>query len=89
MVWKVEYLASVQKDVKKFDAQTRLRIKDFIENRLAKSSNPRDFGHALKRGDLGELWRYRIGDYRVLCKIADGKLTILVVTIGHRKEVYK
>ena len=58
MVWKVEYLSSVQKDVKNFDVQTRSRIKDFIENRLAKSSNPRELGHALKGMDLGELWRY-------------------------------
>ena len=89
MIWTVEYLASISKDVKKLDAQTRLGIRNFIEAKLAKSKNPRELGRALKGSELADLWRYRVGDYRILCKITDNKLTILVVTIGHRKEVYK
>ena len=89
MIWKVEYLASVKKDVKKLDVQTRLRIKNFIEDSIATSKDLRELGRALKGEKFGEFWRYRLDDYRILCKITDNKLTIMVVKIGYRKDVYK
>lgn len=89
MIWKIEYLASVKKDIQKFDHQTRKRIREYLENRIALLNNPRDNGAALKGCKFDELWKYRIGDYRVICKIHDNSLTILAVKIGHRREVYK
>lgn len=69
------------------DKQNAKRIFDTLEGRIALLDDPRVLGKPLK-GNLGELWRYRIGDYRVLCDIQDDQLIILAALIGHRKEVY-
>lgn len=69
------------------DRQSAKRILDFLENRIATQEDPRVSGKPLK-GDLGIFWRYRVGDYRVLCEIQDGQLVILAALIGHRKEIY-
>jgi len=69
------------------DKQNAKRILDFLEQRIAILEDPRASGKPLK-GDLGVFWRYRVGDYRVLCDIQDGKLVILAALIGHRKEIY-
>ena len=69
------------------DRQSAKRILDFLENRIATLEDPRVSGKPLK-GDLGIFWRYRVGDYRVLCEIQDGQLVILAALIGHRKEIY-
>ena len=69
------------------DRQSAKRIFDFLENRIATLEDPRVSGKPLK-GDLGIFWRYRVGDYRVLCEIQDGQLVILAALIGHRKEIY-
>lgn len=87
MTWKIEYLASLKKDIKKLDPQTKKRLRTYLEERIAKLDNPRDVGGALKGSKLGELWRYRVGDYRIICEIKDDVLIILAVKIGHRKEV--
>ena len=60
---------------------------DFLDERIRDGEDPRHFGKAL-RGDLGEFWRYRVGDYRILCRIDDGELVVLVVKVGHRRDVY-
>ncbi len=59
-----------------------------MDERLANLDDPRTLGHALTGSRLGELWRYRVGDYRVVARIEDKLLTVLVVQIGHRREVY-
>ncbi|ASV33358.1 addiction module toxin RelE [Candidatus Williamhamiltonella defendens] len=88
MVWKIKYADSALKSLKKMDRQNAKRIVDYLDKRIASSDDPRIFGKSLK-GDLGEFWRYRIGDYRVLCEIFDEELIILVATIGHRRKVYE
>ncbi|MGE6454991.1 type II toxin-antitoxin system RelE family toxin [Shewanella baltica] len=70
------------------DKQNAKRILDFLEQRIAILEDPRTSGKPLK-GDLGIFWRYRVGDYRVLCEIQDSKLVILTALIGHRKEIYE
>ena len=70
------------------DKQNAGRILDFLEKRIAPLEDPRTSGKSLK-GELGLFWRYRIGDYRVLCDIQEEKLMILAILIGHRKNVYK
>ena len=69
------------------DKAAARRIVDYLSQRVAPLDDPRSQGKALK-GELGEFWRYRVGDYRVLCEIKDGKLEILAATIGHRKNIY-
>ena len=88
MVWKIEYLKSIQKDVRKIDRTSQKKIKEYLEGKVANMENPRDIGKALK-GEMKELWRYRIGDYRAICEIQDKTITVLVIHIGHRKNVYK
>ena len=84
----LEYARSAHKFVEKLDPHTRNRIRDFIENRLAELDNPRDLGKPLT-GPLATFWSYRVGDYRIICDVQDRRLVILVVTIGHRGDVYR
>lgn len=87
MVWKINYSERALKALKKMDQQSAKRVLDFLENRIAVLDDPRTNGKPLK-GELGVFWRYRVGDYRILCEIQDGELIILAALIGHRKEVY-
>ena len=88
MVWRIEFAESVQKDVRKLDAQERKCIRDFIEVKVALLDDPRSLGKPLS-GGLSGLWRYRVGSYRVIANIEDRDVRILVVKIAHRKEVYR
>lgn len=88
LVYKVEYSQEARKQLKKLDRQILLKIKEWVELRLIGCDNPRLWGKSLT-GSHGEKWRYRVGDHRILCLIKDGIVTIEVVSIGHRKEVYK
>jgi len=88
VAWTIEYAESVQKTVRKLDAQERQRIRGFLEERVAKLGDPRSTGKALS-GSLAGLWRYRVGDYRIIARIEDDRLVVLVVGIGHRKDVYR
>ena len=87
-MYKVEYSKQSLKALQKLDNSISRAIVAWIEKNLVETENPRAFGKALK-GKLSSFWRYRIGDYRIISLIQDDKLTILLVTIGHRKEVYK
>ncbi len=88
MAWTIEYAETAKKQLRKLDKLAARRIVDFMDERIARSYDPRAMGKALK-GSLGDLWRYRVGDYRVLCDIQDGVLTVLVLQIGNRREVYR
>ena len=89
MAWTIEYTESAKKTVRKLEAQDRRRIRTFLEERLAGLADPRSIGDALKGSRLGNLWKYRVGDYRIIADIEDGALKILVVKIGNRREVYR
>ena len=77
-----------RKELSRLDAAVRSRILDFLQNRLEPLSDPRSIGQALKGQILGVL-EILVGDYRIICKIVDEEVTILVISIGHRREVYK
>lgn len=87
MVWMINYSDRALKSLRKMDKQNARRIMDFMDLRIAVAADPRRSGKPLK-GELGEFWRYRVGDYRILCEIRDDELVILAATIGHRREVY-
>jgi len=89
MTWTIEYAGSVQKSVKKLNPQHRQRIRNFLESRLAEANDPRSLGKALKGSQYANLWPYRVGDYRIIVDIQDKKMTILVVRIGNRKDIYR
>lgn len=88
MAWTIEYTETAKKQLKKLDKLAARRIVDFMDERVGASDDPRGMGKALK-GPLGDLWRYRVGDFRVICDIQDGVLTVLVLQIGNRREVYR
>jgi mRNA interferase RelE/StbE len=88
LAWKIELSETASKQLAKLDKDEAKRITKFLRQRLAVIENPRSTGKALT-GPLGGLWRYRVGDYRLICEIQDGVLCILVVKIGNRREVYK
>ena len=76
------------KAIRKLDKQIALALLSWIEKNLKGTDDPRIHGKALK-GKLSPFWRYRVGDYRILASIEDKKLTIIIITVGHRKEVYE
>ena len=88
MAWTIDYAESAKGQLRKLDKQAARRIVDYMDERVAGLDNPRSTGKALT-GPLGNLWRYRVGDYRVICELQDGVLRVLVVQIGNRREVYR
>lgn len=88
MAWRVEYTASAKAQLRKLDRPTARRIVDFMDERIAPLDDPRSRGKALT-GPLGDFWRYRVGDCRVICDIQDGALRVLVVRVGNRREIYR
>lgn len=87
MAWRIDFTRNADKAMRKLDRPTAGRVLDELEE-IAKLDDPRSRGKALT-GNLAGLWRYRVGDYRVVCDIEDGVLVILVVDVAHRREVYK
>lgn len=88
MKYDVVFSKIALKQFKKMDNYTKLMLINWIEKNLINCEDPRIHGKALK-GNLKNQWRYRVGDYRILCDIEDDKLIILVINIGHRREIYK
>ena len=88
MAWTIDYTGTAKGQLRKLDKPTARRIVDFMDERIATSESPRSSGKALT-GPLGGLWRYRVGDCRVICDIQDGALRVLVVQVGHRGGIYR
>lgn len=89
MTWAIRYTETARKQLRKLDPQTARRILDFMDERIARQSDPRSTGQALTGPLLGAYWRYRVGDYRIICEIQDRALCVLVIEIGNRKEIYR
>ena len=87
MVWEIIFEDKALKVLKNLDKPIATRIIDFMENRISTSINPRSLGAALQGSELGDFWKYRVGDYRIIAQILDNEVIILVVKIGNRKEV--
>ncbi len=87
MAWKVEIGDQAEKQLKKLDRTAQKRILDYLAERIEGCKSPRHFGEPLK-GNKAGYWRYRVGDYRIICEIQDQKLVVLALAIGHRKEIY-
>jgi mRNA interferase RelE/StbE len=89
MPWRIEFSEAAERELDKLDPQTARRILRFLNERIVPSADPRTLGEALKGSKLGNFWKYRVGDYRLVCSIEDQVLRILVLRIGHRREVYR
>ena len=87
--WKVEVAAEAKRDLEKLDPQVTRRIERFLYELVSTLENPRSIGQALQGEKFGELWRYRVGDWRIICQIQDAKLVVLALRVGHRREVYE
>ena len=89
MVWKIEFSTLALKNLNKLDPQIARRILIFLNEKITTLNNPRDIGEALKGSRLGEFWKYRVGDYRIISSIQDEVLCVLILKIGHRSKIYK
>ncbi len=89
MVWRIELAPAAEKELYKFGHDASRRILAFLSDRLAKQDDPRTIVEALKGSKLGELWKYRVGDYRVIADIQDAVICVLIIRIGHRRHIYR
>ena len=87
-VGKVEIDNEAKRDLEKLDPQVSRRIERFLYERIARLDDPRSIGEALRGSKLGEFWRYRVGDWRIICKVQDAELIVLALRVGHRREIY-
>lgn len=87
MSWDYRISAKALKQLRKIGSEPSRRILAYLDERITGCDDPRTFGKCLT-GELGEFWRYRVGDYRILCQLHDDILEVLVIRIGHRKDVY-
>ena len=88
MAWRVEWEDEAVKELRKLDTRAQRNIVRFLREKIATGDDPRRFGDPLRK-DLKGLWKYRIGDYRIICSIEDKTVVVLVVRVGHRRSVYK
>lgn len=88
MAWKVEWDERAVHDAKKLGPQVRKRILTYLRERIATDKDPRRFGKPLL-ADKSGLWRYRVGDYRIVCRIEAEKVVVLVLAVGHRSTAYE
>ena len=88
MAWRIEFDPQAEKDFADIDQANRKRIFKFLKERVALLEDPRSIGEALSGKELGRFWKYRVGDYRLICSIQDKEIKILVVKVGHRREIY-
>lgn len=89
MAWQIEFTPEADKSLVRLGNQAQKQILKFLRQRVSSLEDPRTIGEPLKGSRFAGLWRYRSGDYRILCEIQDEKISILVVLVGHRREVYK
>jgi len=88
LAWTVEYDARAIKDLGKLSRQVRAEIVDYMTSRIAKAESPKDFGKPLRYDKFG-LWRYRVRDFRIVCELQEARQVVLVVGVGHRRDVYE
>ncbi len=89
MAWRIELSDSATKQLRKLDPQVAKRILTYLRDRIARLDDPRSIGEALRGKMLGDFWKYRVGDWRIIADIEDGVMRITVIRLGNRREVYR
>jgi mRNA interferase RelE/StbE len=89
LAWTIEFEDAAKKELSKLDKTVALRILKFLTERVAPLENGRALGEAPKGSALGEFWKYRVGAYRIICRIVDARITIIVIRISNRRDVYR
>jgi len=88
LAWRIEFDPAAAKELAKLDKPVARRITAFLGQRVATLADPRSLGEALRGDELGQFWKYRLGDYRIIARIVDKRVVIVVLRIGHRGDVY-
>lgn len=89
MAWQIEFDPDALKELKKIDRPVQKRLLGFLRDRLSPLDDPRSLGEALSGARLGSYWKYRVGDWRIVCDIQDQRIVVRVLRIGNRREVYR
>jgi mRNA interferase RelE/StbE len=89
MAWTVEFDPAAVRELDKLDPQVARRVLVFLKQRVASLDNPRSIGEALAGSALGNYWKYRVGDWRIICDIQDQRIMVRVLRVGNRREVYR
>ncbi|MDF2097307.1 type II toxin-antitoxin system RelE family toxin [Aquibaculum arenosum] len=89
MAWRIEFAPDAAKELRRLDRPVARRILDFLDNRLGALDDPRSIGQPLRGPELGDFWKYRVGDYRIIAEIEDGVMRVLVLRVAHRRAVYR
>jgi mRNA interferase RelE/StbE len=89
LAWAIEFTPEAVKALARLGNEAERRVVKFLRERVSRLDDPRSVGEPLKGARFAGLWRYRAGDYRILCDIQDERVTVLVVLVGHRREVYR
>ncbi len=89
MAWQIEFDPDALKDLRKIDKQIQIRLVGFLRSRVGALDDPRSIGEALSGQRLGSYWKYRVGDWRIICDIQDGRIVVRVLRIGNRRDVYR
>lgn len=89
MAWQIEFDPDALKELKRLDRPVQIRLVAFLRDRLAPLDDPRSLGEALSGARLGSYWKYRVGDWRIVCDIQDQRVVVCVLRLGNRREVYR
>jgi len=89
LVWQIEFDPDARKELSKLDKQIQIRLVGFLRLRISQLVNPRDIGEALSGQRLGSYWKYRVGDWRIICDIQNQRIVVRVLRIGNRREIYR
>ena len=89
MACRIEFERSAERELDRLDREAAARILRFLRDRLSPLDDPRSLGETLKGSRLGGLWKYRVGDYRIIAAIDDATVRVVVVRIGHRRAIYR
>ncbi|MET3897064.1 mRNA interferase RelE/StbE [Devosia sp. UYZn731] len=89
MAWTIEVDERAARQLSKLDRPNAVRVRNFLRDRVGVLDDPRQLGKALQGSKLGSLWRYRVGDFRIICDLQDTKLVVLVVGVGNRRDIYR
>jgi len=89
LAWQIEFDESARKELAKLDRQVARRLIDFLKNRVLNQRDPRSVGQALRGSTLGEFWKYRVGDFRIIASIQDDRMIVLVLRVGNRSDIYR
>ena len=89
MAWQIEFDPDALKDLRKIDKPVQVRLVGFLRSRVGALDDPRSIGEALSGQRLGSYWKYRVGDWRIICDIQDQRIVVRVLRMGNRREVYR